>query len=218
MYQFAISSKTRLQCLLLSAAIHTLIYVSALEFGLEDGLIIPGFWVRIPEGPPGFSTGQAICLACFLFHGSSFHLQIACLLTSGRPRSAACDAAATKPAHLLRLSPTPRPYPVFRENRRPSTCGFIFARGAMVGGCRPNVVDGPVSWREAPGAAGVEPDGRAAAAPPSRGARPAGLVGHRGPIALESVPHPRRRPRKVFPKLSLHRRGSSRIVLFRTGA
>ena len=52
MYQFAISSKTRLQCLLLSAAIHTLIYVSALEFGLEDGLIIPGFWVRIPEGPP----------------------------------------------------------------------------------------------------------------------------------------------------------------------
>ena len=67
MYQFAISSKTRLQCLLLSAAIHTLIYVSALEFGLEDGLIIPGFWVRIPEGPPDFSTDQAICLACFLF-------------------------------------------------------------------------------------------------------------------------------------------------------
>ena len=81
------------------------------------------------------------------FHGISFHLQIACLLISGRPRSAACDAAATKPAHLLRLTPTPRPYPVFRENRRPSTCGFIFARDAMVGGCRPNVVDGPVSWR-----------------------------------------------------------------------
>ncbi len=59
MYQFAISSKTRLQCLLLSAAIHTLIYVSALEFGLEDGLIIPGFWVRIPEGPPEyFEAGQ----------------------------------------------------------------------------------------------------------------------------------------------------------------
>ena len=59
MYQFAISSKTRLQCLLLSAAIHTLIYVSALEFGLEYGLIIPGFWVRIPEGPPEyFETGQ----------------------------------------------------------------------------------------------------------------------------------------------------------------
>ena len=30
-----------------------------------------------------------------------------------------------------------------------------------------------------PGAAGVEPDGRAAA-PPARGARPAGLAGHRG--------------------------------------
>ena len=147
MYQIAISSKTRLQWLLLSDSIHTLIYVSALAFGFEDGLIIPGFWVRIPEGPPGFSTGQAICLGCFLFHGISFHLQIACLLTSGRPRSAACDAAATKPAHLLRLTPTPRPYPVFRENRRPSTCGFISARDAMVGRCRPNVVDGPVSWR-----------------------------------------------------------------------
>ena len=57
------------------------------------------------------------------------------------------DAVATKPAHLLRLTPTPRPYPSFRDKRRPSTCGFIFARDAMVGGCRPNVVDGPVSWR-----------------------------------------------------------------------
>ena len=63
MYQFAISSKTRLQCLLLSAAIHTLIYVSALEFGLEDGLIIPGFWVRIPEGPPeNQEAGQIVRL------------------------------------------------------------------------------------------------------------------------------------------------------------
>ena len=52
MYQFAISSKTRLQLLLLSAAIHTLIYVYALTIGFKDGLIIPGFWVRIPEGPP----------------------------------------------------------------------------------------------------------------------------------------------------------------------
>ena len=147
MYQIAISSKTRFQWLLLSDSIHTLIYVSALTFGFEDGLIIPGFWVRIPEGPPGFSIDQAICLVCFLFHRSGFHLQIACLLTSGRPRSAACDAAATKPAHLLRLTPTPRPYPVFRENRRPSTCGFVFARDAMAGGFRPNVVDGPVSWR-----------------------------------------------------------------------
>ena len=146
-YQLTISSKTKVQQNLLSATIHTYNYVSALEFGFKYGLIIPGFWVRIPEGPPGFSSGQAICLACFLLHGISFHLQITCLLTSGCPRSAACDAAATKPAHLLRLTPTPRPYPVFLENRRPSTCGFIFARDAMVGGCRPNVVDGPVSWR-----------------------------------------------------------------------
>ena len=54
MYQIAISSKTRLQWLLLSDSIHTLIYVSALAFGFQDGLIIPGFWVRIPEGPPDY--------------------------------------------------------------------------------------------------------------------------------------------------------------------
>ena len=59
--------------------------------------------------------------------------------------------AATKPAHLLRLTPTLRPYPVFSENRRPSTCGFIFVQVYMFGQCRPNVVDGPVSWREVPG-------------------------------------------------------------------
>ena len=60
MYQIAISSKTRLQWLLLSDSIHTLIYVSALAFGFQDGLIIPGFWVRIPEGPPeSFEAGHA---------------------------------------------------------------------------------------------------------------------------------------------------------------
>ena len=150
MYQFAISSKTRLQCLLLSAAIHTLIYVSALEFGLEDGLIIPGFWVRIPEGPPGFSTGQAICLACFLFSGNIF-LQVAFCPLPNALGWVSRMISATKPAHLLRLSPTPRPHPVYSENRRPSTCGFIFAQDCMVGRCRPNVVDGPVSWREVPG-------------------------------------------------------------------
>ena len=85
-----------------------------------------------------------------------------------------------------------------------------------------------------PRATGVEPDRRAAAAQPARGARPAGLVGHRGaqtpwtrarigpagaglrrrdPAGLR-----RPRPRKVFPKISLHRRPSSRIVLLRTGA
>ena len=51
-YQFAVSSKTQVHWLMLSAAIHTSIYISALEFGFKDGLIIPGFWVRIPEGPP----------------------------------------------------------------------------------------------------------------------------------------------------------------------
>ena len=93
----------------------------------------------------------------------------------GCPR---CRRHETGPSTTFK--PDPSTIPRFPENRRPSTCGFIFARDAMVGGCRPNVVDGPVSWREAPGAAGVEPDGRAAAAPPSRGARPAGSAGHRG--------------------------------------
>ena len=66
MYQFAISSKTRLQLLLLSAAIHTLIYVYALTIGFKDGLIIPGFWVRIPEGPPEyFETGHYARSLCY---------------------------------------------------------------------------------------------------------------------------------------------------------
>ena len=121
------------------------------------------------------------------------------LLTSGRPRSAARDAAATEPAHLLRLAPTPRPYPVFRENRRPSTCGFIFARDVMVGGCGPNVVDGPVPWREVPGGgragAGKEGGGHAAA----RGARPAGNFGHR--VSLR--PRARSARRRIFSKIVL---------------
>ena len=53
-YQLAISSKSKVQQNLLSAAIHTYIYVSALKSGFETGLIIPGFWVRIPEGPPEY--------------------------------------------------------------------------------------------------------------------------------------------------------------------
>ncbi len=77
MYQFAISSKTRLQCLLLSAAIHTLIYVSALEFGLEYGLIIPGFWVRIPEGPPENQEAGQIARLLFVKVPTSYACQIA---------------------------------------------------------------------------------------------------------------------------------------------
>ena len=71
MYQIAISSKTRLQWLLLSDGIHTLIYISALAFGFLDGLIIPGFWVRILEGPPlstsGFPDIQLIRGTALLF-------------------------------------------------------------------------------------------------------------------------------------------------------
>lgn len=56
-YQLAISSKPKVQQNLLSASIHTSIYVSALESGFKYGLIIPGFWVRIPEGPPLSTSG-----------------------------------------------------------------------------------------------------------------------------------------------------------------
>ena len=57
-----------------------------------------------------------------------------------------------------------------------------------------------------------------AATPPPAGRAPASRIGRRGPLAPEPVPHPRPRRRKIFPKLSLHRRPSSRIVLLRTGA
>ena len=56
-------------------------------------------------------------------------------------------ALATKSAHLLRLTRYPQPYPRFPENRRRSTCGFVFAFFGMVGGKGINVVDGPISWR-----------------------------------------------------------------------
>ena len=57
MYQLAISIKNRIQRIMLSAAIHTSIYVYAHETGFDYGLIIPGFWVRIPEGPPPSTSG-----------------------------------------------------------------------------------------------------------------------------------------------------------------
>ena len=51
---------------MLSAAIHTSIYVSALESGFDYGLIIPGFWVRIPEGPPEiFKAGHYAWPLCY---------------------------------------------------------------------------------------------------------------------------------------------------------
>ena len=65
-YQLAISSKSKVQQNLLSAAIHTYIYVSALKSGFENGLIIPGFWVRIPEGPPeSFKAGHYAWPLCY---------------------------------------------------------------------------------------------------------------------------------------------------------
>lgn len=56
-------------------------------------------------------------------------------------------APTTKSAHLLRLTRYPQPHPRFPENRRRSTCGFVFAFFGMVGGKGINVVDGPISWR-----------------------------------------------------------------------
>ena len=56
-------------------------------------------------------------------------------------------APTTKSAHLLRLTRYPQPYPRFPENRRRSTCVFVFAFFGMVGGKGINVVDGPVSWQ-----------------------------------------------------------------------
>lgn len=53
----------------------------------------------------------------------------------------------TKPAHLLRFNRNRQPYTQNRENRRCSTCGFLFSILGMVADALPNVVDGPVSWR-----------------------------------------------------------------------
>ena len=65
-YQFAISSKPKVRQKLLSAAIHTYSFISALEFGFTYGLIIPGFWVRIPEGPPEyFEAGHCARPLCY---------------------------------------------------------------------------------------------------------------------------------------------------------
>lgn len=52
----------------------------------------------------------------------------------------------TKPAHLLRFIRMAQPHTKNRENRRHSTCGFLFAILGMVADSLLNVVDGPVSW------------------------------------------------------------------------
>ena len=88
MYQFAISCKTRLQWLLLSAAIHTLINVSSHVIGFGDGLIIPGFWVRIPEGPPESQEAGQIARPLFVKVPTPHACQIALISTCGsNPRS-----------------------------------------------------------------------------------------------------------------------------------
>lgn len=62
-------------------------------------------------------------------------------------RGGRLTAPATESAHLLRLTRHPQPYPRFEQNRRRSTCGFVFAFFGMVGGKGLNVVDGPVPWQ-----------------------------------------------------------------------
>ena len=124
---------------------------------------------------------------------------------------------------------TGRPYPAFHGMHKPSTCGFEFSDCGMPGGSRP----GPVNRH------GFEIAGRAGARlAPITGPAPAGwsLGGWRpaprkrktavrgtrdvprAPERRAAATPPRRHPQKVFPKLSLHRRGSSRIVHLRTGA
>ena len=65
------------------------------------------------------------------------------------------------------------------------------------------------------GAAATPPPGRAPRA--KRASRGLAARSH-APASAAGLRSPRRRPAKYFPKLSLHRRPSSRIVLLRTGA
>ena len=119
MYQFAISSKTRLQCLLLSAAIHTLIYVSALEFGLEDGLIIPGFWVRIPEGPPENRGAGQIARLLFAIVPTPYACQIALInVCSSNQRKRLCWLTRTisKLCRITGLDPDRPSIPCISRN------------------------------------------------------------------------------------------------------
>ena len=151
-------------------------------------------------------------------------------------------------AGLRGRTQTGRPYPAFNGIHGPSTCGFVSTDSGMLGGSRPGPVirhgfemagwaearPGPImgpspaewppgAWRAAPrkrkAADGVPrdlvraPERREAALPPPAGRAQRALLGASGPVGRHGGA-----PAKVFPKLSLHRRGSSRIVLLRTGA
>ena len=136
---------------------------------------------------------------------------------------------------------TGRPYPAFRGMCESSTCGFDFTDYGMPGGSRPVPVNrhgfeivgcagarlaptigrAPAGqplggWRPAPRKRKAAVGGtRDVTRAPERGGRPRRRP--RARVRGRAAP-PRRHPQKVFPKLSLHRRGSSRIVLLRTGA
>ena len=95
---------------------------------------------------------------------------------------------------------TGRPYPAFQGMRKSSACGFDFTDYGMLGGSRP----GPVNRH------GFEIAGSAGA----RLAPVMDLAPARRPLGgWRNAPRLRN-----FPKLSLHRGPSSRIVLLRTGA
>ena len=135
---------------------------------------------------------------------------------------------------------TCRPYPAFHGMRKSSTCGFVFADYGMLGGSRPGSVNrysfgvarragarlapitGPApagwplsEWRPAPRKLNGERWN--SRCPKGAGREGAAAAGGKGFVARSRV-RPRAAAAKDFPKLSLHRRPSSRIVLLRTGA
>ena len=130
-----------------------------------------------------------------------------------------------------------RPYPAFHGILKSSTSGFDIADCGMLGGSRPGPVNrhgfGVAGWAGARSAPITVP---APAGWPLSGWRPAprkrktaddgtrdvprALEGRAAERASRPVPASvsAAAAAKVFPKFSLHRRPSSRIVLLRTGA
>ena len=138
---------------------------------------------------------------------------------TGRQR---CPRHETGPSTTF--NPDPSTIPGISQNPRGVYLRFCFRQDVHGRGMRPKrsrwagfVAGGP-RWcpkrsrggarRTLSGPADPKEAGGGSAA--SRRARPAGTSGPNG--------RPGPAPAKVFPKMSLHRRGSSRIVLLRTGA